>query len=132
MRVTADTNILLRLAVVDDIAQQKAARAAVEEADLVVVPTHSLCEFVWVMERSYRRQPVEIATSIRQLVGVANVEFDRPSVSAGLATLDAGGDFADGVIAFDGALQGGETFLTFDKKAASLLRKQGNSVRLLK
>jgi hypothetical protein len=31
------------------------------------------------------------------------VSMDRPAVEAGLAVLEAGGDFADGVIAHEGA-----------------------------
>ena len=44
-----------------------------------------------------------------------------PSVEFGRFT----GDFADGLIAYDGAWLGGETFVSFDKKAVSLLAKQG-------
>ncbi|MFA8593984.1 VapC toxin family PIN domain ribonuclease, partial [Xanthomonas campestris pv. campestris] len=45
--------------------------------------------------------------------------------------LDAGGDFADGVIAYEGNWLGGETFVSFDKKAVVLLTAQGQSTRLL-
>ena len=60
-----------------------------------------------------------------------NVVVDRPAVDAGLAVLDAGGDFADGVIAYEGSLIGGETFVSFDKGAVSLLIKQARKARLL-
>ena len=49
---------------------------------------------------------------------------------ARLTVLDAGGDFADGVIAFDGRWLGGETFISFDEKAVKLLDDQGTAVRL--
>ncbi|MCE4317542.1 PIN domain-containing protein, partial [Xanthomonas hortorum] len=55
----------------------------------------------------------------------------RPAVEAGLLVLDAGGDFADGVIAYEGNWLGGETFVSFDKKAVALLTAQGQSTRLL-
>jgi predicted nucleic-acid-binding protein len=48
-----------------------------------------------------------------------------------LAMLDAGGDFADGVIAYDGRRLGGATFVTFDKKAVDRLMRQGVDARLL-
>lgn len=35
-------------------------------------------------------------------MGAANVEMNRPAVELGLSVLDAGGDFADGVIAYEG------------------------------
>ena len=56
---------------------------------------------------------------------------NRPAVEAGLAALDAGGDFADGVIAYEGQWLGGETFVSFDKKSVALLKKQGQQARLL-
>jgi len=49
-----------------------------------------------------------------------------------LAVLDAGGDFADGVVAFDSRWLGGDTFVSFDRKAARLLEQQGIPTRLLK
>jgi predicted nucleic-acid-binding protein len=45
--------------------------------------------------------------------------------------LDAGGDFADGVIAFDGQWLGADTFLSFDRKAVKLLEGKGVDARLL-
>ena len=50
---------------------------------------------------------------------------------AGLAVLNDGGDFADGLIAYEGNWLGGETFVSFDKKAVSLVVKQGQQARLL-
>ena len=61
----------------------------------------------------------------------ANVVVNRPVVQAGLAVLDAGGDFADGIIAFEGSWLGGDTFVTFDKKASKILASQGQATRLL-
>jgi predicted nucleic-acid-binding protein len=56
---------------------------------------------------------------------------NRPAVDAGLAILNAGGDLADGLIAYEGKWLGGETFYSFDKKAVSLLAKQGHQAELL-
>ena len=44
--------------------------------------------------------------------------------------LKAGGDFADGLIAFEGAWLGGETFVSFDQRAVALLVKQGRPAML--
>jgi len=52
-------------------------------------------------------------------------------VEAGLSVLDAGGDFADGVIAYDGSWLGGESFVSFDQKAVKLLAAQGQPAQLL-
>jgi hypothetical protein len=48
-----------------------------------------------------------------------------------LAVLEAGGDFADGVIAHQGQWLGGDTFVSFDRQAVTLLRAQGVSTQLL-
>jgi predicted nucleic-acid-binding protein len=61
----------------------------------------------------------------------ANVVVNRPAVEAGLAVLRAGGDFADGLIAYEGEWLGGETFVSFDKKAVAVIAKQGQQTRLL-
>ena len=61
----------------------------------------------------------------------AQLILDRAAVEAGLALLEAGGDFADGAIAFEGRRLGGEIFATFDKKAAALLKATGQSCLLL-
>ncbi len=54
-----------------------------------------------------------------------------PAAEVGLAVLDAGGDFADGVIAYAGRWLGGEIFVSFDKEAVSLIAAQGQQARLL-
>ena len=79
----------------------------------------------------YAFQQSDAAAAIRALLATANVEVNRPAVEAGLLVLDAGGDFADGVIAYEGNWLGGETFVSFDKKAVSHLTAQGRPARLL-
>jgi predicted nucleic-acid-binding protein len=54
------------------------------------------------------------------------VKVNRSAVDVGLDVLRAGGDFADGVIAYAGVSDGGEVFATFDKKAAALIKKHGH------
>jgi predicted nucleic-acid-binding protein len=131
VRVTADTNILVRAITGDDPQQSPLAQAELEKAELVAVPPSTLCEFVWVLAQGYGIPLTEIAEAVRRLMNSANVETNRPAVEAGLAILEAGGDFADGVIEFEGRWLGGETFLSFDKKATKLVKACGNSARLL-
>lgn len=131
MRITADTNVLVRAAVADDADQSSLAAAALRDAELVAVTLPVLCEFVWVLSRGYRRPVIEIAAAIRRLVDSATVEVDRPAVDAGLAVFDAGGDFADGVIAFEGRRLGGLVFTSFDRGAVELIKATGAEARLL-
>lgn len=132
MKITADTNVLLRLVVPDDEAQQALAIEMLKRAGSVAISVHSLCELAWLMERRYAAPRPEIAAAIRLLVNTRNVVVNRPAVEAGLAVFDAGGDFADGVIAFDGQWLGGETFVSFDRKAVKLLKGLGTATLLLK
>ena len=131
MKIGLDTNVLLRLIVGDDAAQQRTAAEILEEAELVAISVQALCEFVWVLDRSYRVARPDISASIRRILDMRNVVANRPTIEAGLAVLDAGGDFADGVIAFDGQWLGGETFVSFDRKAIKLVEGQGTPTLLL-
>ncbi|HZZ34350.1 MAG TPA: VapC toxin family PIN domain ribonuclease, partial [Caulobacteraceae bacterium] len=76
---------------------------------------------VWVLTRGYRIAVADVAEAVRSLVDARNVAVDRPAAEAGLALLEAGGDFADGAIAYEGRWLGADVFLSFDKKAVSLM-----------
>ena len=131
MKVAVDTNVLIRAVVRDDRAQAKVATKILVDAELIAIALPCLCEFVWVLRRVYDFQPSNAASAIRVLLAAANVAMDRPAVEAGLSVLDAGGDFADGVIAYEGNWLGGESFLSFDKKAVAQLTALGHAARLL-
>ena len=90
-----------------------------------------LCEFVWVLLRVHRFAADDVAKAVRALLACANVHADRPAAQAGLALLEAGGDFADGAIAYEGRWLGADAFVSFDKQAVALLSAQGHSARLL-
>lgn len=132
MKVTLDTNVLVRLATQDDAAQAAKALQVLQNATLIAVPTPALCELVWVLLRGYRYTPVQVAQAVRTLIQVRHVVCHTPAVLAGLAVLEAGGDFADGAIAYEGELLGGPEFVTFDQQAAKLLKEQKRKVRWLR
>jgi predicted nucleic-acid-binding protein len=131
MRVAVDTNVLVRAVVRDDKAQAEIAAKWLRDSSLLAVALSALCELVWVLSRVYGFKVAEVADAIRALTSAENVETNQAAVEAGLAMLDAGGDFADGVIAYEGRWLGAETFVSFDKKAVEMLRGAGLSARLL-
>jgi len=131
MKITADTNVLVRAIAGDDARQSKLAQLELAKADLVAVALPALCELVWVLSQGYKVAAPEIAEAIRRLIDAANVVVNRPAVEAGLAMLEAGGDFADGVIAYEGSWLGADMFVSFDKKAVKLMNAQGEAARLL-
>lgn len=96
------------------------------------MPTPALCEMVWVLLRGYRYTPTQVALAVRTLLQVKQVVCNTPTVHAGLALLENGGDFADGAIAYEGELLGGQEFVPFDQQAVQLLKGQKRKVRLLK
>lgn len=126
VRITADTNVLLRALVEDDAEQARAAQALLLRATVIAVPVPVFCEIAWVLKRAYARGADDIAAAIEATVRIESVVTDRPAVEAGLVVLRAGGDFADGVIAHEGESLGGTVFGSFDRRAAATLRDNGS------
>lgn len=131
MKISVDTNVLARAVLQDDAEQARTAAKILEEASLIAVSLPCLCELVWILVRGAQIPKEKVAVAIRALLDAGNVVMNRPAVEAGLSILAAGGDFADGVIAYEGNWLGGETFVSFDKKAVALLTAQDQSARLL-
>jgi len=131
MKISVDTNVLARAVLNDDAAQSRAARKLLREASLIAVPLPCLCELVWVLLLGAKLPKDDVATAVRSLMNAGNVVVNRPAAELGLAVLEAGGDFADGAIAYEGAWLGGETFVSFDQKAVTLLSGQDEAARLL-
>ena len=132
MKVTVDTNILIRSIVRDDEPQARAADQVLRGATLIAVTLPTLCEFVWVLRSVYSLSHPDIAAAVQTLLTTANVVCNRPAAEAALVLLAAGGDFADGIIAHEGAWLGADTFVSFDREAVALLKKLGHSTRLLR
>jgi predicted nucleic-acid-binding protein len=131
IKVAVDTNVLVRAVVHDHPAQSEIASRVLTDANLIAIAVPSLCELVWVLRRGYKFSAWDTAAAIRALLNAPNVQLDRPAVEAGLAMLDAGGDFADGVIAYEGRWLGGEAFVSFDQRAVEMLKRQGVSARVV-
>lgn len=131
MKVAADTNVLARAVLQDHQSQARAAVKVLESATLIAVSLPCLCELVWILLKGAQLPKQKVAAAIRALLDTEKVVMNRPAVEAGLSMLEAGGDFADGAIAYEGQWLGGETFVSFDKKAVTLLKAQGRSARML-
>src|SRR5258708_1385946 len=96
MKITADTNLLVRAITEDHEQQSGAAQPALRKAEMVAIPIAALCELVWVLSQGYKIPTSDIAEAVRRLINAANVAVNRPAAESGLALLDIGGDFADG------------------------------------
>ncbi|MDQ2779591.1 MAG: type II toxin-antitoxin system VapC family toxin [Pseudomonadota bacterium] len=131
MKCIVDTDVLIRAVVRDDVAQARVAAKVLRDATVIALALPCLCEFVWVLRKVYGFGVPDIAAAIRALLGAGNVQVNGPAVEAGLTLLESNGDFTDGVIAYEGRWLGGETFVSFDKQAVSLLTASGQPARLL-
>ncbi len=131
MKIVADTNLLLRFVLNDDQVQYKKALDVMEQAEAVIVTNLALCELVWVLRSRYGVTRENIIAVITRLRETRKIAIDNVAIDTGLSVLAAGADFADGVIAYEGRRLGGETFVSFDKKAVSAIAKQGIRSRLL-
>ena len=125
MKITADTNILVRIVMQDYVDQAAVAQALFLQATIIAVPVPVFCEFAWVLKRGYASSANDIASAIEAIVKVDAVVTDLPAVEAGLTALRAGGDFADGALAYQGERLGGTVFASFDRNAVALLRNEG-------
>jgi predicted nucleic-acid-binding protein len=130
VKVTPDSNVLVRAITEDDPRQSAVAQKSLKNAELVGLTLPALCELVWVLARGYKTPAREIASALRSLVNAENVAVNRGAVEAGLQMLESGADFADGVIAHEGRWQGCDTFLSFDKRAVKLLAAAGRKTQV--
>ncbi len=129
MKIALDTDVLVRYLTWDDEAQAKLAASAIETAATVLVAPIVLCETVWVLERAYRLNPQDIATTLRRFVDSDTVEVDRQLAEAGFASLEHGGDFADGIIFAEAERAKVDQLVTFDRAFAT--RTNSPRLRLL-
>ena len=125
MRITLDTNVLLRTVLRDDIEQANAAEALLARATVLAIPIPVFCEFAWVLRRSYGQTPNQVADTIQSVCAIETVATDNLAVDAGIEALRSGGDFADGAIARQGESLGGTVLATFDRRALRILRQSG-------
>ena len=121
MKIEIDTNVLVRYLTWDDEPQAQKAAELIEAADQVHVSTVVLCEVVWVLTRAYQYKRPEIVPVLERLVAGREFEIDQVAARTGLRLLEAGGDFADGVILDDMQSASCEFLATFDRDFARLI-----------
>ena len=73
MKITADTNLLVRAILQDDAAQCGKAREILIGATLIAVSLLSLCELVWILRQGAKVPREDVSTAIRALLDAGNV-----------------------------------------------------------
>ena len=72
-------------------------------ADVVALAIPAHCQLVWVLSHGHKISSAEIAEGGGHLLDSANVVVNLANGGkAGFALLDAGGDIADAIIAYEG------------------------------
>lgn len=112
--IALDTSVVVRIITDDEPTQVKQARALLE-AHRCVVPITVVLETSWVLEASYQLPVSVVASSLRQFLGLEQVEAPHlPAIEQGLRGYEDGLDFAD---ALHRALapKNAEALATFDQ-----------------
>lgn len=130
--VAIDTNILVRIFVADDDVQHQKAVALIDQVAKFFVPTTVFIETVWVLTSRYELAKADVFAVLSDFIEHSDkLLLNHDEVRAGLALLDIGGDFADGVNQYLGKIGGGQPFISFDKKAVHKLTSLGQKAVLL-
>lgn len=120
--LAADTNVLARLLVSDDLAQQKAVRQRLEKATAegvaVLITPVVLAELAWVLESVYGYERGDIVRAIRAVVDTP--PFHAPERGDVLQAADlyseGSAGFSDYLILSLARSAGAASLLTFDRR----------------
>jgi predicted nucleic-acid-binding protein len=121
-----DTNVLVRYLAQDEHRQALAATRLIEKELSVSVPGFIsllvLAELCWVLKRLYGASPAELKSTVEDLLGVPQLQFERREVVQGaLASQKAGkaakAGFVDALIAQVARAEGCRHTVSFDKSA---------------
>jgi predicted nucleic-acid-binding protein len=121
-----DSNLIIRLLVLDDSVQSVLAKAVVEDRLTPEKPGFvsvvAIAETAWVLARSYRFAALEVASALERVLQTETLVVDHEA--AVFSALDAmrefGADFGDALIWALNAEAGCERTLSFDRDAKRL------------
>lgn len=117
-----DTNVLLRMVLLDDEKQSASARRLARGNERLFVTSIVLCEFVWVLQRGYALSREQIADTLEKLLQSDLIEAqDEDAAREALALYRGGrGDFADRLIGLLSQSAGCQDTVTFDRALKGL------------
>jgi predicted nucleic-acid-binding protein len=121
-----DTNVLVRYFAQDDPVQSGKATELIErrlsERDPGFISVVAMVETVWVLQRAYGLDNLEVATAIERTLqaDALVVENEQDVFTAMIALKEGRGSFADALIGALGTKAGCVTTVTFDQKASRL------------
>jgi len=115
--IAVDTNVVVRLLVLDDPEQSAQARDLFA-AEQIFIPNTVVLETAWVLAYSYELDRDAIAAGLRRLFGLPNVHLrDAAEMALALEWYGCGLDFADALHLVQSAHCA--RLLTFDRRFAA-------------
>lgn len=121
-----DTNVLVRLLVQDDVAQNARARRAIARAEdageTIRIHDVVLAETMWTMARRYKATRAQLIEAAQALLDAAAFDFERRAdIEHALALFkQSAADFSDCLIFARNAATGCRATLTFDRDCRTL------------
>jgi predicted nucleic-acid-binding protein len=129
VRIITDTNLLVRFFVDSEkeTEHRKIAVHFMDEADEIIIPTHVVCELVWVLSKGYKFKLDALHLALLDFLQRDKLVTQEDEIAAGMEFLEKGGDFADGVNAYTGRnmAHGRAVFVSFDEQAVKILTERG-------
>lgn len=124
--IGVDTNVLIRLIVLDDQAQHALARSFFEQrspADPAFISVAVVMEFIWVLDRSYGYAKEQIAKLLLSMLDSPELVLERHRLvqQAALLAAQPKVGLADCLIAAIATEAGCSSTVTFDRMAAKRL-----------
>lgn len=117
-----DTNVIVRFLVQDDPAQAALASSLITSLTAEgpgYISSVVLVEAFWVLRRGYKLTTTDVVAALLALVSADEILVEqRDAVRTALRESQDGFDFADALVALDGARRGCEYTATFDRKAS--------------
>lgn len=124
--VIVDTNILVRYALNDHYEQALIAHNYINNVKYqCVIPIQVFCELDWVLRKREKIPRNDVILFFMDLIARTNICFDKTEFEKGLYFLKNGGDFADGIIAYQTQNFSNAKWLTFDKDGKKLAKRIG-------
>ncbi len=118
-----DTNVMLRYLLHDDRKQSPIATQYLTNNQLTFfISSQMLCEVIWFLRYSLKVQKSELVLMLEQIIATPHFICDT-GVDMGLQFLKQGGDFADGIIAYNVQKFDNACLLSFDKKAQKIAKE---------
>ncbi len=122
--VVIDTNVIVRYLLNDNAQQNAIATQYLDNSEITcVLPVMTFCEIDWVLRKKLKIPRLDVINFFERLTKKPNVVFDKSLFEIGLYFLKNGGDFADGIIAYQTTKFDNAKLLTVDKKSQKLAQK---------